>query len=112
VQLGRFAAYGVFGNVKDGFRNESCAGCCSIGARLTAPSKRAIYTGRIQPGAGQTMSINAGCGRCVEPDGQHRDGVEYLTDAGGPWIAGRSKVIPPERSGKIAPTRLESINLG
>jgi hypothetical protein len=110
VQLGRLLRTAFLADyfVKDAFRNE-LRRVLNRGEAVNA-LKRAIYTGRISPAQAKRVDemqavadalslmanivmawnmqavLDAG-----EPDGQHRDGVEYLTDAGGPG----SLVEPP-----------------
>jgi TnpA family transposase len=92
VQLGRLLRTAFLADyfVKDAFRNE-LRRVLNRGEAVNA-LKRAIYTGRISPAQAKRVDeMQAVASRCVEPDGQHRDGVEYLTDAGGPG----SLVEPP-----------------
>jgi len=61
---------------------------------------------------GQTRRRDAGCGRRVELVGQRRDGLEHGADADHPGSLGQSAPDhPAELIGRIAPTRLEGINL-
>ena len=68
-----------------------------------------------QPGAGQSVSMK--CRGRLWPDALDLMANiviawRYLTDAGGAGsLVELPPVIPPERSGRLRPTRLESINL-
>ena len=49
-----------------------------LNQRGPAPQARHIYTGRSARRRPNVSMKCRRCGRCVEPDVQHRDGVEYL----------------------------------
>jgi hypothetical protein len=62
--------------------------------------------------AGQEGRRDAGGGRRAEPAGQHRDGMEHGADAGGAGSVGQQAADRAAGAdGRIAPTRLEGINL-
>jgi TnpA family transposase len=83
VQLGRLLRTAFLADyfVKDAFRNE-LRRVLNRGEAVNA-LKRAIYTGRISPAQAKRVDEMQAVADALEPDGQHRDGVEYLTDAGG-----------------------------
>jgi hypothetical protein len=111
VQLGKLLRTAFLADyfVNAGFRRE-LRRVLNRGEAVNA-LKRAIYTGRVGPHrpAGRR---DAGGGRRAEPAGQHRDGLEHPPDAAvlDRW-ANRRQLVPPELIGRVAPTRLEGINL-
>lgn len=81
VQLGRLLRTAFLADyfVKDAFRNELRRVLNRGGGQR--PQARHLHR-PDQPGTGQTCGRNAGCGRRVESAGQHRHGVEHVTNAG------------------------------
>ena len=74
--------------------------------------KRVDLHRACRSGAGPPVRGDAGGGRCTQPAGEHRDGVEHGADAVSSGRLGQSAPgHPPELIGRIAPTRLEGINL-
>ena len=112
VQLGRLLRTAFLADyfVKDAFRNE-LRRVLNRGEAVNA-LKRAIYTGRISPAQAKR----------VDEMQAVADALSLLANIVMAWNtsqmqavldrwSNRRQVIPPELIGKIAPTRLESINL-
>jgi TnpA family transposase len=112
VQLGRLLRSAFLADyfVKDSFRNE-LRRVLNRGEAVNA-LKRAIYTGRISPAQAKR----------VDEMQAVADALSLLANIVMAWNtsqmqtvldrwSNRRQVIPPELIGKIAPTRLESINL-
>lgn len=112
VQLGRLLRTAFLADyfVKDAFRNE-LRRVLNRGEAVNA-LKRAIYTGRISPSQAKRVDE-------MQPVA---DALSLMANIVMAWNtsqmqavldrwSNRRQVIPPELIGKIAPTRLESINL-
>ena len=112
VQLGRLLRTAFLADyfVKDAFRNE-LRRVLNRGEAVNA-LKRAIYTGRISPAQAKR----------VDEMQAVADALSLLANIVMAWNtsqmqavldrwSNRRQAIPPELIGKIAPTRLESINL-
>ena len=112
VQLGRLlrTAFLVDYFVKDAFRNE-LRRVLNRGEAVNA-LKRAIYTGRISPAQAKRVDEMQAVADALSllANIVMAWNTSQMQDVLDRW-SNRRQVIPPELIGKIAPTRLESINL-
>ena len=112
VQLGRLLRTAFLADyfVKDAFRNE-LRRVLNRGEAVNA-LKRAIYTGRISPAQAKRVDEMQAVADALSLMANivmawNTSQMQAVLDR---W-SNRRQVIPPELIGKIAPTRLESINL-
>ena len=112
VQLGRLLRTAFLADyfVKDAFRNE-LRRVLNRGEAVNA-LKRAIYTGRISPAQAKRVDEMQAVADALSLMANivmawNTSQMQTVLDR---W-SNRRQVIPPELMGKIAPTRLESINL-
>ena len=112
VQLGRLLRTAFLADyfVKDAFRNE-LRRVLNRGEAVNA-LKRAIYTGRISPAQAKRVAEMQAVADALSLMANivmawNTSQMQAVLDR---W-SNRRQVIPPELIGKIAPTRLESINL-
>ena len=112
VQLGRLLRTAFLADyfVKDAFRNE-LRRVLNRGEAVNA-LKRAIYTGRISPAQAKRVGEMQAVADALSLMANivmawNTSQMQAVLDR---W-SNRRQVIPPELIGKIAPTRLESINL-
>jgi TnpA family transposase len=112
VQLGRLLRTAFLADyfVKDAFRNE-LRRVINRGEAVNA-LKRAIYTGRISPAQAKRVDEMQAVADALSLMANivmawNTSQMQAVLDR---W-SNRRQVIPPELIGKIAPTRLESINL-